>query len=200
MAHTTWSACSWCHSQDHTPNTESLLRKKVVGGFYIQDSRSRASQAFPRHALLPWLERAQNCLTGAVLAGNFGFVVGLLGEVRMGALVLYCSARPFRGWTLWDWEACRSWAESRCCSPPNRISSPVKWMRTLAPGRLQQTAVPPCLPWSACHRLCPQRVCLPNCMQLGLVFATARPCVQYAPITLSITDLASPPCTDKKAL
>lgn len=25
----------------------------------------------------------------------------------MGALALYCSARPFSTWTLWDWEACR---------------------------------------------------------------------------------------------
>lgn len=107
MAHATWSACSWCHSQDHTLNTGRLLRKKLVGGFCIQASRSWAGLAFPRHALLPWLERSQNCLPSAILAGNLGFELGLLGEVRVGALALYCSARPFSTWTLWDWEACR---------------------------------------------------------------------------------------------
>lgn len=51
--------------------------------------------------------KAQNCLPSAVLAGNLGFELGLLGEVRVGALALYCSARPFSTWTLWDWKACR---------------------------------------------------------------------------------------------
>lgn len=101
------SACSWCHSQDHTLNTGDLQQKKLVGGFCIQAFRSWAGLAFPCHALLPRLERAQNCLPGAVLAGNFGFEVGLLGEVRVGALALYCSARPVSAWTLWEWEACR---------------------------------------------------------------------------------------------
>ena len=37
----------------HTLNTGRLLRKKLVGGFCIQISRSWAGLAFPRHALLP---------------------------------------------------------------------------------------------------------------------------------------------------
>lgn len=58
-------------------------------------SSSQAGQTLPRHSLFPCLVRAQSCLPGAVSAGNFGFQVGLMGEVGVGELQLFTAQQGF---------------------------------------------------------------------------------------------------------
>lgn len=164
MAHATWSACFWCHSQD-TPWTQGAS----CGRSWWVDSASKSpdpGQAWPSPAMLCFLdwkgpELPPKCCTG----WKFGVWVGAAGWGEGGSFSSLLFSKTFQHLDTRTGKPAGSWAVSRCLSPPNRIS-PVKWMRTPAPGRLPQTAVPLRLPWSACQRLCPQRGCLPHCMQL----------------------------------
>lgn len=197
------SACSWCHSQDHPEHRAPLAEKEAIGWVLHPSLQILGrSLAFPCHALLPRLERAQNCLPGAVLAGNFGFEVGLLGEVRVGSfssLLLSKTFQPLDTLGVGSLPVLGLWAGAAAPTKSHLLTC--KWMRTLAPGRLQQTAVPLRSPWSACHRLCPQRGCFPLHAPWLVGVWNRLALRQYAPESRLVHyGPTSPPYTDKAAL